>query len=74
MYMYIYTMYNVCPPQGKTEVVAMPSEQYSLELTNTTVASLDHSTSIVTGLVIGDTEIVLQDKSECQPLSLYRYP
>lgn len=49
--------------QGKTEVVAMPSEQYSLELTNTTVASLDVQTSNVTGLVIGDTEIVLQDKN-----------
>lgn len=52
-----------CSLQGKTEVVAMPSEQYSLELTNTTVASLDVQTSNVTGLVIGDTEIVLQDKS-----------
>ena len=41
----------------------MPSEQYSLELTNTTVASLDIQTSNVTGLVIGDTEVVLQDKS-----------
>ena len=49
--------------QGKTEVVAMPSYQYSLELTNTTVASLDTPSSNVTGLVIGDTEVVLQDKS-----------
>lgn len=52
-----------CPLQGKTEVVAMPSDQYSLELTNTTVASLDIQTSNVTGMVIGDTEVVLQDKS-----------
>ena len=49
--------------QGKTEVVVMPSDQYSLELTNTTVASLDTPSSNVTGLVVGDTEVVLQDKS-----------
>ena len=41
----------------------MPSDQYSLELTNTTVASLDTPSSNVTGLVVGDTEVVLQDKS-----------
>ncbi|CAI8026947.1 Nuclear pore membrane glycoprotein 210 [Geodia barretti] len=49
--------------QGKTEVVVMPSDQYSLELTNTTVASLDTPSSNVTGLVVGDTEVVLQDKN-----------
>ena len=49
--------------QGRTEVVPMPSEQYTLELTNTTVGTLDKQRSRVTGLVIGDTEIVLQDKS-----------
>ena len=49
--------------QGRTEVVPMPSEQYTLELTNTTVGRLDRQRSRVTGLVIGDTEIVLQDKS-----------
>ena len=41
----------------------MPSDQYSLELTNTTVGSLDTQRSNVTGLVVGDTEVVLQDKS-----------
>ena len=41
----------------------MPSDQYSLELTNTTAASLDPASSNVTGLVVGDTEVVLQDKS-----------
>ena len=49
--------------QGRTEVVPMPSEQYTLELTNTTVGELDRRRSRVTGLVIGDMEIVLQDKS-----------
>ena len=49
--------------QGRTEVVPMPSDQYTLELTNTTVGRLDQRRSRVTGLVIGDTEIVLQDKS-----------
>ena len=51
-----------CSPKDKTEVVTMPSDQYSLELTNATVASLDVPTSNVTGLVIGHTDIVLQDK------------
>ena len=41
----------------------MPSEQYTLELTNTTVGRLDRRRSRVTGLVVGGTEIVLQDKS-----------
>ena len=50
--------------QGRTEVVPMPSDQYTLELTNTTVGRLDRRRSRVTGLVIGDTELVLQDKSE----------
>ena len=49
--------------QGKTEVVPMPSEQYSLDLTNTTVGRLDPQRSKVTGLVVGFTEVVLQDKS-----------
>ena len=56
--------------QGKTEVVVMPSDQYSLELTNTTVASLDTPSSNVTGLVVGDTEVVLQDKSILYTFSL----
>ena len=49
--------------QGRTEVVPMPSEQYTLELTNRTVGTLDKMRSRVTGLVIGVTEVVLQDKS-----------
>ena len=48
----------------------MPSDQYSLELTNTTVASLDTPSSNVTGLVVGDTEVVLQDKSILYTFSL----
>ncbi len=45
------------------EVMAMPSEQYSLELTNTTVGRLHPQRSRVTGLVVGYTEAVLQDIS-----------
>ena len=56
--------------QGKTEVVVMPSDQYSLELTNSTVASLDTASSNVTGLMVGDTEVVLQDKSIHQLFSI----
>ena len=56
--------------QGRTEVVPMPSDQYTLELTNTTVGRLDRRRSRVIGLVIGDTEIVLQDKSMFSSISL----
>ena len=48
---------------GKIEVVPMPSDQYRLELTNVTVGRLDHQRSRVTGLLVGDTEVVLQDRS-----------
>ena len=48
---------------GRSEVITMPSEQYSLELTNTTVGELNLQRSRVTGLVVGYTEIVLQDIS-----------
>ena len=48
---------------GRSEVITMPSEQYSLELTNTTVGELNSQRSRVTGLVVGYTEIVLQDIS-----------
>ncbi len=45
-------------------VVLMPSDQYRLELTNSTVCSLDRVRSRATGMVIGDTQIVLHDKSK----------
>jgi len=48
---------------GRTEVVPMPSDQYTLELTNKTVGNLDPQRSRVTGLIVGYTEVVLQDKS-----------
>ena len=48
---------------GKIEVVPLPSDQYRLEVTNVTVGRLDHQKSRVTGLVVGDTEVVLQDRS-----------
>eukprot|EP00731_Ephydatia_muelleri_P025275 Em0017g358a len=48
---------------GKIEVVPMPSDQYTLELTNLTVGRLDRKRSRVTGLVVGDTEVVLQDRN-----------
>jgi len=46
-----------------TTVIPMPSNQYYFELTNETVARLDHTSSQVKGLVIGYTQIVVQDKS-----------
>ena len=49
--------------RGKSEVVPMPSDQYTLELTNYTVGELDTQRSRVTGMVVGYTEVVLQDKS-----------
>ena len=48
---------------GKTEIVTMPSDQYVLEVTNSTVGRLERKKSRVTGLVVGYTEVVLQDKS-----------
>ena len=48
---------------GRTEVVPMPCDQYTLELTNSTVGKLDRQRSRVTGLIVGYTEVVLQDKS-----------
>ena len=48
---------------GRSEFITMPSEQYSLELTNTTIGKLDSERSRVTGLVVGYTEVVLQDIS-----------
>ena len=52
---------------GHVEVVPLPSDQHSLQLTNQTVAELDTQKSRVTGLVIGFTEVVLQDKSILYP-------
>ena len=48
---------------GKVEQVPVPSDQHSLQLSNETVAELNTHKSRVTGLVIGFTEVVLQDKS-----------
>ncbi|XP_070565297.1 nuclear pore membrane glycoprotein 210-like isoform X2 [Ptychodera flava] len=55
--------------QGKLAFVTMPSLQYSLELKDSDVASLDRATSIVTGITQGDTEIVLKDKNVKEELS-----
>ena len=48
---------------GHVETVPLPSDQHSLQLTNTSVAELNARRSRVTGLVLGFTEVVLQDKS-----------
>lgn len=48
---------------GHVEAVPLPSDQHSLQLTNSTVAELNTHRSRVTGLVLGFTEVVLQDKS-----------
>ncbi|XP_065903533.1 nuclear pore membrane glycoprotein 210-like isoform X3 [Dysidea avara] len=54
---------------GHSEVIPMPSNQYYFELTNETVARLDHASSQVKGLVIGYTQIVVQDKNTLEHLS-----
>ncbi|XP_064384504.1 nuclear pore membrane glycoprotein 210-like [Halichondria panicea] len=46
---------------GRSEVITIPSQQYSLELTNTTVQRLHPQRSRVTELVVGYTEAILQD-------------
>lgn len=43
--------------------VTMPSKNYRLELENTTVATIDGRTSIVTGVNLGFTELKLKDQS-----------
>lgn len=48
---------------GRTEVVPLPSSQYSLHLSNLTVAELDPLLSRVMGLVLGFTEVVVEDQS-----------
>ena len=60
--------------RGKSEVVPMPSDQYTLELTNYTVGELDTQRSRVTGLVVGYTEAVLQDKSILYSDWLWSHP
>ena len=56
-----------------TTVVAMPSDQYYFELTNETVARLDHASSQVTALIIGYTSLVVQDRSilVCEYIRIY---
>lgn len=44
-------------------VVTMPSTQYRLALGNSSVGSLTESNSMVTGLALGHTQIMLQDRS-----------
>ena len=41
----------------------MPSKQYYLELEDPKIGTLEASTSTVTALVFGDTEIKLKDRS-----------
>ncbi|XP_022250684.1 nuclear pore membrane glycoprotein 210-like isoform X2 [Limulus polyphemus] len=49
--------------QGRAHEISMPSDQYYLEVTNTTVAQLNTATSDVTALVEGQTTIVLKDRN-----------
>ena len=55
---------------GRSEFITMPSEQYSLELTNTTVGRLDSERSRVTGLVVGYTEVVDISILSCRLVSM----
>lgn len=57
-YLFLY-----CISVSMTTVVTMPSDQYYFELTNETVARLDHNSSDVTALNIGYTSLVVQDRS-----------
>jgi hypothetical protein len=41
----------------------MPSPQYYLDVNKTKICTLDPQTSIATALMLGDTEIVLKDRS-----------
>ena len=41
----------------------MPSNQYFLEIKDDELASVDEKTSVATALQLGDTEVVLKDRS-----------
>lgn len=41
----------------------MPSSQYSLEVVDGTIGTLDAATSVATALELGETEVKLIDKS-----------
>lgn len=48
----------------------MPSSQYHLDVGNGTVATLDASTSMLTGLALGDTHVTLKDHNIREGFSL----
>ncbi|PIK54185.1 putative nuclear pore membrane glycoprotein [Apostichopus japonicus] len=56
--------------QGKVTVLPMPSSQYHLDVGNGTVATLDASTSMLTGLALGDTHVTLKDHNIREGFSL----
>ena len=56
-------MYFNYPIVHDIVAIMMPSSQYQLTVDNTTVAVLNRETSVVTALVLGETEIRLKDAS-----------
>ena len=48
---------------GRIEMVPLPSNRYSLSLSNSTVGELNPELSRVTGLVLGYTEVIVEDQS-----------
>ncbi|KAJ8036585.1 hypothetical protein HOLleu_20604 [Holothuria leucospilota] len=56
--------------QGKVTVLPMPSNQYSLQVANESVATMDPQTSILTGVTLGDTNVTLRDNNIREGFSL----
>jgi hypothetical protein len=48
---------------GRLEEIALPSQQYYLELQDTSVAVFDESTAVVKALKKGKTRVLLHDRN-----------
>jgi nuclear pore complex protein Nup210 len=57
--------------QKGIEDIQLPSSQYSLALSDSSVATLDPYTSKVTAKTLGRTEVTLVDSRKCSPCLLY---
>ncbi|XP_053383761.1 nuclear pore membrane glycoprotein 210-like [Mercenaria mercenaria] len=57
--------------QNSVVAIQMPSSQYSLEVVDGTIGTLDAATSVATVLELGETEVKLIDKSILFDIAMY---
>ncbi|XP_069681338.1 nuclear pore membrane glycoprotein 210 isoform X2 [Periplaneta americana] len=48
---------------GRLEEISLPSQQYFLAIDDTTIASINEKTAVVSGLKIGKTKVLLHDRN-----------